>query len=161
MTHLLDEIGRALVMAAGMFWQTGWSLVLGFAVSGLLQAIVPADQMRRALGRAGPREIAIATLAGAASSSCSYASAAIMADAVQEGRLVRRERRFPVRLDQPGAGTRRDPLSAARLAVHARRMDRRAGADRGAEPAGEGDPAGGAWRKRREPMRSKAAAMSI
>ena len=85
MTHLLDEVGQALVMAAGMFWQTGWSLVLGFAVSGLLQAIVPADQMRRALGRAGPREIAIATLAGAASSSCSYASAAIMRTLFKKG----------------------------------------------------------------------------
>ena len=85
MTHLLDEVGRALVMAAGMFWQTGWSLVLGFAVSGLLQAIVPADQMRRALGRAGPREIGIATLAGAASSSCSYASAAIMRTLFKKG----------------------------------------------------------------------------
>ena len=85
MTHLLHEVGRALVMAAGMFWQTGWSLVLGFAVSGLLQAIVPADQMRRALGRAGPREIAIATLAGAASSSCSYASAAIMRTLFKKG----------------------------------------------------------------------------
>jgi len=85
MTHLLNEVGRALIMAAGMFWQTGWSLVLGFAVSGLLQAIVPADQMRRALGRAGPREIAIATLAGAASSSCSYASAAIMRTLFKNG----------------------------------------------------------------------------
>ena len=85
MTHVVDHVGRALLMAAGMFWQTGWSLVLGFAISGLLQAIVPADQMRRALGRAGPREIAIATLAGAASSSCSYASAAIMRTLFKKG----------------------------------------------------------------------------
>ena len=85
MMHVIDQIGRALVMAAGMFWQTGWSLVLGFAVSALLQAIVPSDQMRRALGRAGPREIAIATLAGAASSSCSYASAAIMRTLFKKG----------------------------------------------------------------------------
>ena len=85
MTHMTDQIARALLMAAGMFWQTGWTLVLGFAVSGLLQAIVPADQMRRALGRAGPREIAIATLAGAASSSCSYASAAIMRTLFKKG----------------------------------------------------------------------------
>ncbi|RYY05352.1 MAG: permease, partial [Alphaproteobacteria bacterium] len=42
-------------------------------------------QMRRALGRAGPREIAIATLAGAASSSCSYASAAIMRTLFKKG----------------------------------------------------------------------------
>ena len=85
MTDVVDHVGRALLMAAGMFWQTGWSLVLGFAISGLLQAVVPADQMRRTLGRAGPREIAIATLAGAASSSCSYASAAIMRTLFKKG----------------------------------------------------------------------------
>jgi uncharacterized membrane protein YraQ (UPF0718 family) len=67
-----------LLMAVGMFWQTGWSLVLGFTLSSLLQAIVPEDQMRRALGTGGVKEIALPTVARAASSSCSYASAAIM-----------------------------------------------------------------------------------
>ena len=72
-------------MTAGMAWQTGWTLVLGFAISSILQAIVPADRMREALGRGGVREIAIATLAGAASSSCSYASAAIMRTLFKKG----------------------------------------------------------------------------
>ena len=85
MADLLHRVGQALVMALGMFWQTGWSLVLGFAISGLLQAIVPADRMRDALGRGGPREIALASLAGAASSSCSYASAAIMRTLFKKG----------------------------------------------------------------------------
>ena len=85
MGTLADQIGRALLIAAGMFWQTGWSLVLGFAISGLLQAVVPADQMRRALGGRGVRQIATATLAGAASSSCSYASAAIMRTLFKKG----------------------------------------------------------------------------
>src|SRR5271166_1517722 len=60
-----------------MFWKTGWSLVLGFAISAALQALVPAERMRAALGGGGIRPVALATLAGAASSSCSYASAAI------------------------------------------------------------------------------------
>ncbi|MDN3593147.1 permease [Methylobacterium adhaesivum] len=81
----MDGLGRALLMAAGMFWQTGWTLVLGFTVSALLQSVVSTEQMRRALGRDGAREIALASLAGAASSSCSYASAAIMRTLFKKG----------------------------------------------------------------------------
>jgi uncharacterized membrane protein YraQ (UPF0718 family) len=68
---------QALLLAAGMAWQVGWSLVLGFAISAILQAVVSRAGMGRALGRGGLREVVLATLAGAASSSCSYASAAI------------------------------------------------------------------------------------
>ena len=64
-------------MAGGMFWQVGWSLVLGFGISAILQAVVSRESMTAALGRDGVREIALATVAGAASSSCSYASAAV------------------------------------------------------------------------------------
>ncbi|MDQ2804995.1 MAG: permease, partial [Pseudomonadota bacterium] len=71
------KLGDALLMAAGMFWDVGWSLVLGFVLSGLIQALVSPERMRNALGRDGLREIALATAYGAASSSCSYASAAI------------------------------------------------------------------------------------
>ena len=59
--------------------------MLGFALSALLQSVVPADTMRRALGRGGVKEIALATAAGAASSSCSYASAAIMRTMFKKG----------------------------------------------------------------------------
>jgi uncharacterized membrane protein YraQ (UPF0718 family) len=75
--HFLSSTGQALLMAFGMFWKTGWSLVLGFLISAVLQAVVSKDRMRCALGRDGAREIALATALGAASSSCSYASAAI------------------------------------------------------------------------------------
>ncbi|GAB0113263.1 permease [Acidisoma sp. C75] len=77
MMLVLSDLWRALVLAIGMFWQVGWSLVLGFAISGLLQTVVSKDQMRRALGRNGLREVALATVAGAASSSCSYAAASV------------------------------------------------------------------------------------
>src|SRR5258707_9528033 len=78
-------LGEALLMAAGMFWDVGWSLVLGFMISAVIQAVVATEQMRRALGRDGVREIALATVAGAASSSCSYASAAIMRTLFKKG----------------------------------------------------------------------------
>src|SRR6202163_2865568 len=71
------KAGEALMLALGMAWQVGWSLILGFALSGAVQALVSKERMRRVLGRDGIREIALATGFGAASSSCSYAAAAM------------------------------------------------------------------------------------
>src|SRR5258708_2319441 len=79
------QFGEALLMAARMFLDVGWSLLLGFTISAVIQAIVSIEQMRRALGRDGVREIALATVAGAVSSSCSYASAAIMRTLFKKG----------------------------------------------------------------------------
>lgn len=61
MAEIFSRIAQALVMAAGMFWQVGWSLVLGFLLSGVLQAAVPKRAIGAALGRNGLREIALAT----------------------------------------------------------------------------------------------------
>ncbi len=82
---LLSSVGQALLMAFGMFWKTGWSLVLGFLISAVLQAAVSKDRMRAALGHAGAKEIALATALGAASSSCSYAAAAISRTLFKKG----------------------------------------------------------------------------
>jgi uncharacterized membrane protein YraQ (UPF0718 family) len=59
--------------------------VLGFAVSGAAQAFVSRSEMQRLLGRGGPREIARASVLGAASSSCSYAAAALAKTLFQRG----------------------------------------------------------------------------
>jgi uncharacterized membrane protein YraQ (UPF0718 family) len=85
MTDFIRQIGNALLMAFGMFYQVGWSLVLGFAISALLQVVVSKERMTAALGNNGVREIALATAAGAASSSCSYASAAVSRTLLQKG----------------------------------------------------------------------------
>lgn len=85
MHDIIAKLGQALLMTAGMAWQTGWTLVLGFLISSLLQSIISAAQMKQAFGRSGPKEIALAALAGAASSSCSYASAAIMRTLFKKG----------------------------------------------------------------------------
>ncbi len=59
-----------------MAWQVLWSLVLGFVISGMIQAYVSRQRMSAVLGRDGVKEIALAAGFGAASSSCSYASIA-------------------------------------------------------------------------------------
>jgi uncharacterized membrane protein YraQ (UPF0718 family) len=82
---MLHQLGEALVLAVGMMWQVGWSLILGFTLSGLVQAVVSKQRMEQLLGRDGVREIALATGFGAVSSSCSYASAALSKTLFKKG----------------------------------------------------------------------------
>jgi len=74
--QILDAIGQSLLTAAGMAWQVLWSLALGFIISGMIQAYISRARMSQALGKAGLKEVALATGFGAASSSCSYAAIA-------------------------------------------------------------------------------------
>src|ERR1700761_54334 len=85
MHHLLVDIAHSLREAFFMFWATLWALILGFGISGAVQAFVPRRDMQRVLGRRGPREIGRATLFGAASSSCSYAASAMAKTLFQRG----------------------------------------------------------------------------
>ena len=85
MTHYLPWLWHSLYESAAMFWEVLWALVLGFAISALLQVFISKERMTRALGRAGLREMALATALGAASSSCSYAAVAAARTAFQKG----------------------------------------------------------------------------
>ena len=85
MTDALDVIGRSLADGAGMFWETLWALVLGFGLSGAVQAFVSRAQMQRALGDHRPHTIARAGFFGAVSSSCSYAASALAKTLFQRG----------------------------------------------------------------------------
>jgi len=85
MTNVIAALGDALWMAFAMFWETLWALVLGFGISAALQVYVSKERMTRALGRAGLREMLLATGFGAASSSCSYAAVAAGRSAFQKG----------------------------------------------------------------------------
>jgi hypothetical protein len=67
----------ALSFAFGMFWEILWALILGFAISAAVQAVVSKAEMRRLLPDDSPRSLGIACGLGAASSSCSYAAVAI------------------------------------------------------------------------------------
>jgi uncharacterized membrane protein YraQ (UPF0718 family)/YHS domain-containing protein len=68
-----------------MAWEVWWALVLGFLLSGIVQAWVPRSRMEAALGGRGTRTVALATGLGAASSSCSYAAVAIAKSMFQKG----------------------------------------------------------------------------
>jgi len=80
-TSILD----ALYMAFSMFWEILWPLILGFALSGIVQAVVSHQAMARALGGDAPRNLTLATLFGIASSSCSYAAVALARSIFQKG----------------------------------------------------------------------------
>ena len=83
--HVLIDLGHSFREGFFMFWETLWALVLGFGLSGAVQAFVSRSEMERLLGRSGPREIARASVLGAASSSCSYAASAMAKTLFQRG----------------------------------------------------------------------------
>jgi uncharacterized membrane protein YraQ (UPF0718 family) len=85
MIALLDGLVSALVTAVGMFWEVLWPLILGFALSGAVQAVVSHGSLARLLGDNSPRSLTLATLFGIASSSCSYAAVALARSIFRKG----------------------------------------------------------------------------
>ncbi len=83
--EIAHAIGAALWLAFTMFWQIYWGLSLGFAVSAIIEVLVPKDTMSRLLPDRGARSIATAGVLGAATSSCSYAATAMARSIVRKG----------------------------------------------------------------------------
>ena len=83
-TFLLD-IGRSLREAFFMFWETLWALVLGFTLSGVVQAFVSKETMQQQLGTRRPLAIIRAAGYGMVSSSCSYAASAMSKSLFKKG----------------------------------------------------------------------------
>src|SRR4051812_21694974 len=81
----MDAIGHALFIAGSMTWEILWALILGFALSAVVQAVVRKSTILRFLGDDRPRTLAIATALGAASSSCSYAAVALARSLFRKG----------------------------------------------------------------------------
>src|SRR5947199_9625037 len=71
------QLWRALSFAFGMTWEVLWALILGFMLSGAIQALVSKREMRRLMPDDSPKTLVVASALGAASSSCSYASVAL------------------------------------------------------------------------------------
>jgi uncharacterized membrane protein YraQ (UPF0718 family) len=84
-TNIGHELWRALSFAFGMTWEVLWALILGFALSGMVQAVVSKGEMRRLLPDDSPKTLLRATGLGAASSSCSYASVALARSLFRRG----------------------------------------------------------------------------
>jgi len=80
--ELILEIVRHV---AGMAWKIAWGLVLGFGISALAQVFVRPSQVSERLGERSLGALALATGFGAASSSCSYAAAAMSRTLFQKG----------------------------------------------------------------------------
>ncbi len=81
----MSELADALSFAFGMFWEILWALILGFALSGVVQAVVSKGEMRRLLPDDSPRSLSLASGLGAASSSCSYAAVALARSLFRKG----------------------------------------------------------------------------
>lgn len=82
---LIDAIQHALAMAFAMGWEILWPLILGFVLSGAIQAVVSHRQMSKLLPDAKVKTLALAAALGAASSSCSYAAVALARSLVKKG----------------------------------------------------------------------------
>src|SRR3954451_24513653 len=82
---MVSGLVAALSMAGGMTWEILWALILGFALSGLVQAVVSKREMRRLLPDDSPRTVVVAAGVGAASSSCSYAAVALARSLFKRG----------------------------------------------------------------------------
>ncbi|HET6849330.1 MAG TPA: permease [Gaiellales bacterium] len=85
MGDIASQVLRGIENALLMAWDVWWALVLGFAISAIVQAWVPRGRIESAMAGAGPRPVGVATLLGAASSSCSYAAVAIGKSLFQKG----------------------------------------------------------------------------
>src|ERR1700756_694753 len=82
---MVTAVAQALGMAFAMGWEILWPLILGFALSGVVQAVVSHREMSRLLPDDRPRSIAIALGLGTASSSCSYAAVALARSLFRKG----------------------------------------------------------------------------
>jgi uncharacterized protein len=83
--RVLDALGHALAVAGSMTWLIVWSLILGFTLSAIIQAVIRRETVTRLLGDDRPRTLALATGLGAASSSCSYAAVALARSLIRRG----------------------------------------------------------------------------
>lgn len=75
--QIVHSVAQALYTSFNMFWEILWPLILGFTLSGIVQALVSHQAMAKTLGCDGPKCLTFATLFGIASSSCSYAAVSL------------------------------------------------------------------------------------
>jgi uncharacterized membrane protein YraQ (UPF0718 family) len=68
--------GEAVETSVGFFWKSGWAFVLGYFISAMIQAFVPKGKLTPYIGNPRPKSLALATLFGTISSSCSFAALA-------------------------------------------------------------------------------------
>ncbi|MFB6080197.1 MAG: permease [Haloferacaceae archaeon] len=82
---IVETLLEGLRLAGEMAWETWWALVLGFTVAGAVETFVSEERMSSVLGGSGPRELALGTAFGAASSSCSFGAVATAKSLFEKG----------------------------------------------------------------------------
>jgi uncharacterized membrane protein YraQ (UPF0718 family) len=85
MESFIQLFGESSKTALGFFWKAGWAFVLGYFVSGMIQAFVPKGKLTNYMGGANMKSISLSTLFGAASSSCSFAALAAARALIKKG----------------------------------------------------------------------------
>ncbi|VBA55403.1 Putative permease [Mycobacterium attenuatum] len=83
--NVLAAVGHALALTGSMTWEILWALILGFALSAMVQAVVRRETIVALMGDDKPRTLAVAAGLGAASSSCSYAAVALARSLIRKG----------------------------------------------------------------------------
>lgn len=85
METFVQSFGESAKTALGFFWKSGWAFILGYFVSGMIQAFVPKKELTKYMGDADLKSISLSTFFGAASSSCSFAALAAARSLVKKG----------------------------------------------------------------------------
>ncbi len=67
---------EAATTSLGFFWMALWAFILGYIISSLIQVLVTRKRMQQAMGKDGPRSVALGTFFGFLSSSCSFSALA-------------------------------------------------------------------------------------
>lgn len=76
MSNFYSLWNEAATTSLGFFWMALWAFILGYIISSLIQVLVTRRKMQQAMGKDGPRSIALGTFFGFISSSCSFSALA-------------------------------------------------------------------------------------
>lgn len=74
MQAFLSTWQEAATTSLGFFWMALWAFILGYIISSLIQVLVTRQRMQKAMGKDGPKSIALGTFFGFLSSSCSFSA---------------------------------------------------------------------------------------
>lgn len=73
-TAFFETWHSAAITTLGLFWTAFWAFGFGYLISSMIQVFVTRDRMQQAMGQDGPKSVALGTLFGFLSSSCSFAA---------------------------------------------------------------------------------------
>ena len=82
---MLSHLTEALQMTGIMAWEILWALCLGFILSAIIEAVVSKEHVSKLLPDSSAKTIVVASVLGAASSSCSYAATALARSLFRKG----------------------------------------------------------------------------